>query len=1037
MAATTAVQMPNCPQCGTELGSGDPAGLCPTCLIQGAFDSSVDADEFRTQTICAAIAPTGDDEFGRYQILRPLGEGGMGTVYLAQQREPIRRCVALKVIKLGMDTGQVLARFANERQALAMMDHPNIARIFDAGATPKGRPYFVMEYIEGVPITQCCDGKRMTIGLRLELFLGVCRAVQHAHEKGVIHRDLKPSNVLVMEQEGRPVPKVIDFGIAKATDQWAVENTLLTQFGQMVGTPEYASPEQAGLVAADVAETSDVYSLGVLFYELLIGAVPFDAARMRQATLAERLRIIREEEAPPLSRKLQTMGAAAGDIAARRQTDPASLRRLVDGDLDWIAMKALEKARERRYASVAEMAADIQRHIEDRPVLASSPGRLYRARKFLRRHRQASLGTTAGIAFIVLGGVTIWSFLRGDSPPKPSLADKGTIVLADFANATGDPVFDGTLRQILAVQLGNSPYVTLLSDARVSGTLRLMGQPPDAKLTPGIAAEICERTGSAAVVEGSITRLESEYVLGLRATNCRTGSVLDEEQAPPAKKEDVFKALGQMVIRFRARAGESLPSVEKEPSLPAEVTTPSLDAWKSYSAAMKQSQTRAQSAEAIALLKGAIEIDPKFAMAYAYLGRNYADLGEPELGAQNIAKAYELRARVSDRENYFITFNYHRQVTRNLELARQTLESWAQKYPRDLLAHALLSGFTSLGSGHYGKAVEEGQKAIELDSDFSIGYENVAWAYVYLNRLSEAEAVLRKASERKIEVIQFSLCRYIIAFLRSDQAAMEREMTQRRAKLEAQGWFEHQESLTLAYQGRVKEANRLSERAVNLARQGGLLERAAQFEGARAAWNALLGTRAEAKRSAKSALSLYRSRDADYGPAFALALLHESAQAHKINADLEKRYPEDTSVQFSYLPSLRALEALNEGDAAKALEITQMAIPYDLAVPGTALFTGSFFGALYPVYVRGLAYSRIGRNREAAAEFQKILDHPGIMLNDPIGPMARLQLARASSASGDRAKSAALYNDLLALWKDADPNIPVVQQAKAESAQQL
>ena len=362
--------MPNCPQCGAELGSGDPAGLCPKCLIQGAFDSSVGADESATQTIDTATAAAGDDDFGRYQILRPLGEGGMGTVYLAEQREPIRRRVALKVVKLGMDTGQVLARFANERQALAMMDHPNIARIFDAGATPKGRPYFVMEYIEGVPITQYCDGKRMTIGQRLELFLAVCRAVQHAHQKGVIHRDLKPSNVLVTEQEGSPLPKVIDFGIAKATDQWAVENTLLTQFGQMVGTPEYASPEQAEVMTGDVDETSDVYSLGVLLYELLIGTVPFDAARMRQAGLAEMLRIIREEEAPPLSRKLSAMGAAAADIAAHRQTDPASLRRLVDGDLNWITMKALEKVRERRYASVAELAADIQRHIEHRPVLA-------------------------------------------------------------------------------------------------------------------------------------------------------------------------------------------------------------------------------------------------------------------------------------------------------------------------------------------------------------------------------------------------------------------------------------------------------------------------------------------------------------------------------------------------------------------------------------------------------------------------------------------------------------------------------------------
>src|SRR5882724_3416042 len=540
--------MPTCPQCGAEVGSSDPAGLCPMCLIQGALGSSSGADEFTTVGPAATAAR--DDDFGRYRIIESLGEGGMGTVYLAEQLEPIRRRVALKVVKLGMDTSEVLARFSNERQALAMMDHPNVARIFDAGATPKGRPYFVMEYIEGAPITQYCDRRRMPTAERLALFLAVCRAVQHAHEKGVIHRDLKPSNVLVAEQDGAPIPKVIDFGIAKAIDKWAVENTLLTQFGQIMGTPEYASPEQADTMTGEIDESSDVYSLGVLLYELLIGAVPFDTATLRNAGLAEMLRIIREEEAPSLARKLSSMGAAATDIAASRQTDPVSLRRLVNGDLNSITMKALEKARHRRYASVSDLSADIQRHMEDRPVLASPPGRLYRTRKFLRRHRLAALGTAAGAVFLLLTGVTAWSLLHHDSATRPRLTDKDTIVLADFDNKTGDPVFDDTLRQGLSVELQQSPFLSLISDRQVQQTLKLMEQPKDARLNPEIAQQICERTASAMVLEGSIASLGRQYVLGLRATNCNTGNILDQQQAIAASREDVLNSLSQIARKF-------------------------------------------------------------------------------------------------------------------------------------------------------------------------------------------------------------------------------------------------------------------------------------------------------------------------------------------------------------------------------------------------------------------------------------------------------------------------------------------------------
>ena len=640
----------------------------------------------------------------------------------------------------------------------------------------------------------------------------------------------------------------------------------------------------------------------------------------------------------------------------------------------------------------------------------------------------------AGLVYMAVDRLVALRHSPPPIQPAAKLTGRSSIVLGEFANTTGDPAFDGTLRQIVMVALEASPYLSVLPDARMAETLRLMVRPPDTKLTTDVVSEICERSLSAAVVEGSINSIGNKYLLSLRARDCRTGDILEQQQAPASSKEDVFQVLAQLPQRFGSHAGESMPRTDMVPDMSAEVTTPSLEAWRSYHTAMTAILRRDGAVEGVTLLRRAVEIDPSFAMAYTVMGREYDGLGQLELGARSIARGYELRNRVSDRENFFITFNYYRTVPRNLELARQTLESWVQKYPGQLTAHGFLSGFTSPGTGHYDRAVQEGLKAIEIDPDFSIGYENVAWAYLYLSRPSDAEALLRKAAVRKIEVTQFSLLRYAIFFLRGDTAAMEREVAERGAKLEAEGLFEHQEAMTLAYRGKLQEANRLSERAVSLAREGGLPERAAMFAGARAVWNALYGVRGEAQTAAGAALSLFRGRDADYGPAFALALLQESAPAHKIAADLEERYPQDTSVQFNYLPVLRALAAINQGDAARALDMTQANAVYALAVPGTAYFTGAFFGALYPLYVRGQAYSRLGRNTEAAAEFQKILDHAGLVLNDPIGPLARLQLARALSASGEQAKSAAVYRDLLTLWKGADADVPILRQARAEYA---
>ncbi len=671
-----------CPQCSAELKPGDPEGLCPLCLLAGAIGAGFASSEpdAPTATIHSPEAAVGDG-FGPYRILRLLGEGGMGTVYLAIQTEPIRRRVALKVVKLGMDTNQVMARFNHERQSLALMEHSNIARILDAGASSRGRPFFVMDYIEGASITAWCDQRQLTTAQRLELFLPVCRAVQHAHNKGVIHRDIKPSNVLVTVEDGKPVPKVIDFGIARAIDAGDAGNTFSTQFGQMVGTPEYASPEQADMVAGEISAATDVYSLGVLLYEMLIGAVPFDGALLRKAGFAEMLRIIREEEAPSLAQRFSSLGPDTAEIAARRGTDTVTLRKLLDGDLNWITMKALEKARDRRYASVSDLAADVQKHMENRPVLASPPGRLYRTRKFLRRHRLAALGIAAGLMFLLLSGVTFWALSHRYAASRPKLTGKDTIVLADFDNKTGDPVFDDTLRQGLFVELQQSPFLSLISDRQVQHTLALMGQPKEARLTPEIAQQVCERTGSAAILEGSITRLGSQYVLGLRAKNCNSGNVLDQEQAQAARREDVLNSLSQIGRKFRTRVGESLATVQQHSTPLEEATTPSLEALKAYSTGLKLTYSL-EYAMAIPFFQRAVQIDNKFAMAYSFLGFSYGGIGESVLSAESTTRAWQLRDHASDRERFFIDFTYHRQVTGNLEKAFQTLELWAQTYPR-------------------------------------------------------------------------------------------------------------------------------------------------------------------------------------------------------------------------------------------------------------------------------------------------------------------------------------------------------------------
>jgi DNA-binding winged helix-turn-helix (wHTH) protein/tetratricopeptide (TPR) repeat protein len=645
----------------------------------------------------------------------------------------------------------------------------------------------------------------------------------------------------------------------------------------------------------------------------------------------------------------------------------------------------------------------------------------------LRKRWVLLVGATAAAAALALAG-----YLYFHRAPK--LTDKDTIVLADFANSTDDPVFDDTLRQGLAVQLAQSPFLSLISDERIQQMLKLMAKPADARLTPEVSREICERTASAAVLDGSIAGLGSQYVLTLRAKDCRSGDVLDEEQVQTARKEDVLNALSQIASRFRTRVGESLSTVKSHDTPLAEATTPSLEALKAYSAGW-QASFSSGSAAAVPFLKRAIEIDPNFASAYAALGRMYGDIGESALSAKNIGKAYELRDRASDQEKFFISLNYDLQVTGNLEKAQQTCDLWMQAYPRTWMPHALLSGGVYPQLGKYEKSVEEAKIAIGVDPDFSIGYSLLAAGYVALERTGEAETILQRATERKLDIPDFHVQRYVIAFLKGDKTGMDREAAQPREKPGVDDWMSNAEGFVAAYSGHLEEARKMSRRAADLARKADRRETEALYETDAAVREALFGNVSTARQRVRDALALSTSRDVEYGAAFAIALSGESSRSQTLTDDLSGRFPEDTIVRFTYLPTLRALLAVNRRQPANAVELLQTAIPYEGGVSsegGSEYLLGE--GTLYPVYARGVAYLVARRGQEAAFEFQKILDHRSMVISDPIGPLAQMQLGRAYILAGDKDKARTAYTEFLTLWKDADLDIPTLKEVHREYA---